>query len=434
MDEVKPPVTAVIVGGGHRSFIYGRYAVEHPDRLKIVGIADPDATRREAAVKAFGISPDRCYHDAEELSRVPRFADAVINGTMDKLHVPTSIPLLELGYDMLLEKPFCLDETEMRSLMDVVDRTGAKVMICHVLRYSAFYRRIKQFISSGELGDVLDIRTAEYVSYSHMSTAYVRGKWSKKSECGTSMLLAKCCHDIDVIMWLLDPALPVRVSSVGSQKQFRPENAPAGSGTRCTLDCPIEKDCEYSARKLYLDFPEHWKYYTWDSVDDTPIPDEAERERRIRYTSPYGRCIYKCGNDVVDHQSVLMEFDNGVTATHSMIGGTARGSRLIHVVGTNAELFGDFDANLIRVRYIDPSLECGYRSVETDLSEEGSEDHGGGDLMIVEDFVDYVRGDGCSVSCTRIEKSIAGHLCVFLADRSMESGGRMLSVDVDKYL
>lgn len=424
------PVTAVIVGGGHRSFFYGKYAVDHPDELRIVGIAEPDRDRRQEAMKLFGFGEDRCYNNAAELAKVPKFADAVINGTMDRLHVPSSIPLLDLGYDMLLEKPFCLNEDEMKQLTDCVKRNNSKVMICHVLRYTRFYHTIKEKILSGELGEIINIQTAEHVSYHHMSTSYVRGKWANEEECGTSMLLAKTCHDIDIIMWLMSPAKPQTVSSMGSLMQFRPENAPEGAGTRCTLDCPVESTCRYSARKLYLDHPDHWIFYIWNAVSKDDIPDEAERERQIRYTSPHGRCIYKCGNDVVDHQSVMISFAGGATATHNMIGGTARSLRKIHVIGTKAELFGNFEDDTITIQHVDPGPDCGYTQEVIDTSDKDAIGHGGGDMELVKDFVKYLRTGEQSIACTAIENSIAGHMCVFLADKSREHGGTPYSFDL----
>ncbi len=421
------PVTAVIVGGGHRSFFYGDYSLAHPDELKIVGIADPDPVRRIEAVKRYGVSENRCYETAEELSKAPRFADTVINGTMDKLHVPTSVPLLRLGYDMLLEKPFCLNENEMAELMSAVRENNSRVMVCHVLRYTRFYRTIKEIILSGKLGGIINIQTAEHVSYHHMSTSYVRGKWANEEKCGTSMLLAKTCHDIDIIMWLMNPVLPAAVSSFGSLMQYTPENAPKNAGTRCTLDCPVEKDCIYSARKLYLDRPNRWNFYVWNSVNNDDIPPEEERERLIRYTSPYGRCMFKCDNTVVDHQSVLISFESGATATHNMISGAARDERLIHIIGTKAELFGCFEDDSITVKTLEPATGDGYATESIDTSDSDAIGHGGGDMELVRDFVRFVRTGEKSIACTDIENSLPGHLCVFLADRSRLSGGLVQS-------
>ena len=222
------PVTAIIVGAGHRSLIYSRYAVAHPERLRIVGVADPDPERRRMAQELFALPDDMLFEDAAALAARGRLADAVINGTMDQQHVETAVPLLAAGYDMLLEKPFALNERELRTLVDAVRRYDRKVMICHVLRYAPFYAEIRRRLP--QLGKIQAIETTEHVSHHHMLVAYVRGKWRNTAMAGHhSMLLAKCCHDIDLIMWMKSGVAPVRVASFGGMQQFRPENAPAGA-------------------------------------------------------------------------------------------------------------------------------------------------------------------------------------------------------------
>ena len=181
----KKPVTAIILGAGHRAMAYADYSVAHPDELKIVGVADPDEYRRNFVRERFGFPENQCFASAEELASVPKFADVVINGTMDEIHVETSIPVLEKGYDMLLEKPFAVNEEELDRLVEVVNRNGNKVMICHVLRYNPVYLNIKNSIISGEIGDVINIQTVEDVSYHHLSTSYVRGKWASSKKCHT---------------------------------------------------------------------------------------------------------------------------------------------------------------------------------------------------------------------------------------------------------
>nr|MCR5207821.1 Gfo/Idh/MocA family oxidoreductase [Eubacterium sp.] len=163
------PITAIIVGAGHRAFVYSELAKTNPEMLKIVGVADPNPTRRKKAMDYFGFSEEMCFESAEELAKQPKLADAVINGTMDEQHLQTSIPLLDRGYDMLLEKPFAPNEDEMRQIVDCAKRNNSKVMICHVLRYTPFYYAIKERVVSGELGDIINIQTSEHVSYHHLA-------------------------------------------------------------------------------------------------------------------------------------------------------------------------------------------------------------------------------------------------------------------------
>ena len=416
------PIKAIIVGGGHRAFIYADYSLKHPDELQIVGVADPNRERCLAAAARYGFPVSRCYDSAASLAKADRFADAVINGTMDHQHYETAVPLLEKGYDMLLEKPFAVSKEEMDSLMDTVRRTGRKVMVCHVLRYTPFYLAIKERIASGALGDIINIQMAEHVSYHHLSTSYVRGKWANSDVSKTSMLLAKCCHDVDIMMWLMQPTKPEMVSSAGSIFQFRPENAPAGAGTRCTVDCPLVDDCRYSSKKLYLEHPNRWECYVWDKLENLEHPTDEDRLRSFAEGNPYDRCIYKCGNNVVDHQSVLVRFASGATGTHNLAGGSAKSLRKIHVVGTLGELRGDFESGIFTVSMIDADAESGYADETVDTNA-GAEGHGGGDDALTADFVRYLRTGEQSISCTAIGNSVAGHLTVFLADKSMAENG-----------
>ena len=261
------PVTAVIVGAGHRAFVYSELAKTNPELLKIVGVADPNPVRRKKAMEYFGFSEDMCFDSAQTLAEKGRLADAVINGTMDEQHLETAIPLLNAGYDMLLEKPFAVCEEDMRQIVDCAKKNNSKVMICHVLRYTPFYYAIKERIVNGEIGDIINIQMTEHVSYHHLSTSYIRGKWANSDKCHTTMLLAKCCHDIDLMMWFMSETKPVSISSFGSKFQFKPENAPENAGTICMKDCPLVDECVYSTKRLYLDHPDRWSFYVWDALE-----------------------------------------------------------------------------------------------------------------------------------------------------------------------
>lgn len=434
MEIEDAPKTAVIVGGGHRSVIYADYALKHPEALKITGIADPNPERRKMCRERYGFPAENCFENADELAKRGKIADAVINGTMDHQHFETAVPLLKCGYDMLLEKPFAVSKEEMDALYAVVKETGSKVMICHVLRYAPFYLSIKEKLLQGEIGDILNIQMAEHVSYHHLSTSYVRGKWANSDVCKTSMLLAKSCHDIDLMMWFMQPTLPKTVSSVGSIFQFKPENAPAGAGTRCTIDCPLVDSCRYSSKNLYLEHPNRWECYAWADLEHKKDATTADRIASFNNGNPYNRCIYKCDNNVVDHQSVLLDFDSGATGTFNMVGGTAKSMRKIHIVGTLGEIYGVMEDNKYTLSKISALAESGFEDEIADLSEEDTEGHGGGDEALIRDFVEYLKTGKQSISCTAIENSIAGHLTVFLADRSREQGGAQQAFHFEEYL
>jgi predicted dehydrogenase len=417
-------LSAIIVGAGHRALTYASYAKEHPNELEIVGVADPRALRRQQAAEMFGLSPAQCFEDAEAVAQ-KKLADLVINGTMDHQHVPTSLPLLAAGYDILLEKPFATSAEEAWALVHAARRYGRKVIICHVLRFTPFYTAIRQHVLNGTIGHILNVQTIEHVSYHHMAVGYVRGKWRKKSYCGSSMLMAKCCHDLDLIAWVKSGVAPCSVASFGSNVQFRPENAPPGAGTRCLVDCPIEAECLYSARKHYIDHPQRWSFYVWEGLEHIRNPTIEQKTRSLETDNPYGRCVWKTDMDVVDHQSVVVEFADGTTATHNMVGGTSRPSRAIHLVGTLGEIQGVFEDQRFMIRHIDPRPGHEYSEDAVDLSVGGDMHgafggHGGGDMRLVADFLRVMRGERPSISTTGLEDSIAGHLIGFCADRAME--------------
>lgn len=420
MNHIKP-ITAIIVGGGHRSLTYSHLSEINPEMLKIVGVADPDENRRKSISERFSIPSDRCFENAEQLATAPKFADAIINGTLDHIHVSTTIPLLKAGYDVLLEKPFAVNEEEARLLTETANRYGRIIMVCFVLRYAPFYQKIKSLIINNEIGDIITIQTNEYVSYHHISTSHVRGKWNNSNRCHSSMLLAKCCHDIDIMTWLMGADKPVSVSSFGSNKQFVPENAPEGSGTRCVVDCPLVDTCLYSAKRIYLDHPDRWSFYVWDKLENKNNPTIEDKLELLK-TSPYGVCAYKCDNNVVDHQTVNISFKSGATGVHTMAGGASSGRRTIHIVGTKGEIYGECEIGKLTLSRIDPSPDTEHSDVVFDVSVE-NDSHGGGDIELVKDFVRYVRNEETSPSCTDINDSLAGHLVVFLADKSRENDG-----------
>lgn len=419
-------ITAVIVGAGHRALVYASLAKQNPDKLKITGVADPNKQRRQLVAEMYSLSEEFCFDSAEELAKHGKIADAVINGTMDNQHVDTTIPLLEAGYDVLLEKPFAISREEVKRLENAVNRTGRKVMICHVLRYAPFYVKIKQRVINGEIGDIISIQSSEHVSYHHVASCYVRGKWHRKDVCGSSSLMAKCCHDLDLLTWFKSGITPTQVSSFGGLHYFCKKNAPENSGQYCLLDCPIEKDCLYSARKHYLDHPDRWAAYVWAELEHLGTPSFAQKEAFLKDKSnPYSQCVWKLDNNVADRQTVMIEFEDGSIATHNMVCGTSRPMRKIHIVGTKGEIRGIMDDNKYVVTHMDLRSGHEYEEVEYDLKDEGDTTgafggHGGGDLRLSADFVAMVEGKIPSISSTYLGDSLNGHLIGFAADQAME--------------
>lgn len=417
-------VRAIIVGAGHRAQVYAKYADIAPDQLQIVGVADPDPARRRQLADRFGFSEEMCFESAEALAAIPKCADAIINGTMDDQHVKTSIPLIRAGYDILLEKPMAINEDEMFLLYNEAKAYGSKIMICHVLRYAGFYKRIKELLLDGTIGDVISIAATEHVNFHHTAVSYVRGKWGNKKESKSSMLLAKCSHDIDMLVWLMGGA-PAKVSSFGSDFQFDEKKKPVGAGKRCLVDCKIEPYCRYSAKKHYIESNAKRSYYVWGDMDTRDQMTTEDMILSLQTDNIHGRCVWDCNHDNVDHQTVMLQFEDGANATLQMVGGAARAERSIHIVGTHGEISGRFEDDQFTIRHIDLESVSGYTEEVVDvrhhidiLMAEGG--HGGGDNALVQDFVKLLNGHEPSISATTIEDSIYGHLAVFLADEAME--------------
>ena len=418
------PVKVIVVGMGARAMIYAGEALSHPELFTIAGIVDINQERVHAAQQLFHVPDSHCFRTVEELTAVPKFADAVINCTMDRLHVATTIPLLKKGYDVLLEKPFAVNQQEADALLRCADETKRTVMICHVLRYAPFYREIRKILGSGEIGRIINIQMNEQVSYFHESVSYVRGKYASPELCGSGMLLSKCSHDLDIMAWLMKGNLPKIVASVGSVFQFIPKMAPENAGTHCLNNCPAERSCAYSAKRLYIENPQRWANNIWhDSGVSQPTADE-----KIRLLSeadnPYSRCVYRCGLKIVDHQSILIAFSDGATGTFSMNGGAAASGRNIHITGTKGEIIGNFESQQFSVRLIKPEHPGGQLSRTVDVSaDQLGNPHGNGDQAVVQDFFSLLRGEAASFCCTTLADSMVGHRLVFLAEESREKGG-----------
>jgi predicted dehydrogenase len=418
------PLTCVIVGAGNRSMRYAEYALQEPEKFKIVAVVEPLEFRRRQAMKIHNIDESMAFTSVEELCAKGKLADTAINGTMDQLHIPTSVPLLEAGYDILLEKPLAVSEEEMMHLLRVMRKNKRTILICHVLRYAPFYAAIRRKIIEGRLGTIMNIQTNEHVSYHHEVSAFVRGKWNRKDVCGSDHLMSKCCHDLDLIMWMLSGNAPTTVASFGSRMFFREDKAPEGSGTRCLVDCSIERDCPYSAKRMYVE-NRLWETYAWEDVEEYDDKSEKFRVDHLKKDSPFGRCVWRCDNNIVDHQSVLIRFANGATGTHNLVTGTAKGLRSIHILGSRGDLYGVFDQSQFEIRTPNPSAPGHYESEVIDLNVTGDfhglhGGHGGGDSRLVADFVDLLSGGEPSISCTSLEDSIYGHLVGFRAEVARE--------------
>ena len=406
-----------ILGAGNRGVgAYGAYLRKRPDLAEVVAIADPRIDRLQDAGGLHGVEADHLYDTWEKLIDAEPDIDAIVIATPDKLHLKPALAAIEHGAAILLEKPICPTEEEMMQLLAVARKNGAIITVAHVLRYTPFFQRVKELLERGVIGQLQSIRHSEHIGYWHYAHSYVRGNWRRLDE-SSPMILAKSCHDFDILRWLIG-APCLELNSYGSLSYFKGENAPEGSTDRCDQGCKVERTCPYSAQKIYLEqFPPAnlWPHNVV-SLDTTP-----EGIATALHEGPYGRCVYQCDNDVADHQVVSLHFANGVDATLNVSAFTRENTRTIQLMGSQGEITGNFFANEITVA--DFRIND-VRTSQLQLHSDGY--HGGGDDAIVADFIgrvqDRLRGGNPEAPLTSLEESIDSHLMAFAAERSRLSG------------
>ena len=398
----------ILIGAGQRGMIYSRYCCEQGHT--VVAVAEPDDARRESARTAFGLPEGACFRTAEDLLSRPRMADAAIIATMDLDHYSQAIRAMELGYDLLLEKPISPDPAETLAIADTALRLGRRVVVCHVLRYSPFYRKLKEILDSGKLGKIISIVHTENIGNYHIAHSFVRGNW-RNEKLSSPIILQKSCHDMDLLLWLAGKSVR-RIYSTGSLSFFRPENAPAGSAERC-LDFPVAESCRFDGRKVYLPVIGEWpaQVLTEDQTESGIM--EALR------TGPYGRCVFRCDNDVCDHQSAAMEYEDGATAVFTLCGMTDRMHRTIHIMCEHGEILGDDDPGEITVSRFRSSVTENAEQ-ERILIGQVSGAHSGGDVGLVKAFL-AALGSGTAAS-SEISRSVESHLLAFAAEESRKTG------------
>lgn len=423
------PVRAVLVGAGHRGVLYSRYSQVAPGELAITAIVEPDPIRRARWGDEFGIPESARFASLDDLPPAGVIAEAAINATMDLDHVVTAKQLLAGGYHVLLEKPIAQNAVDLLDLQAAQERAGTTLMICHVLRYAPFYLEAKRLVAEGAIGEPLTIEMAEHVGYDHMALAYVRGRWGNSERSGSSILLAKCSHDLDLMTWLCNAAPPARVASAGSRGMFIPARKPAGAGTRCLSDCAIERACPYSAGRLYLDL-EKWGEYVWEQAEHLgPELTLEQKQESLRTNNRYGTCVWGNDNDVMDRQALTVEFEDGVVGSFTLATNSPASSRTLTVIGTTGEIHGALESGELRVRRLTSDPTQAYLGEIHRVGVKGDM-HGGGDHGLVADFVRVIRGEPASASTTQLADSINGHLLVFAAEEARKAGGWVTLADL----
>lgn len=406
-------ITFAILGLGNRGGVYARTLQMFPEQAEVVAVAEARKHCIEAVNSYLKLPENRMFQTAEELLQQPKLADVLVVATQDAQHRDHACKALQLGYDLLLEKPIATDPEAVREIERIANRLGRKVVVAHVLRYSPFYKKVKQLLDQGAVGRILNLEAAEHVDCRHMAHSYVRGSWRRK-DASSPIILAKCSHDMDLILWLTGKKC-LSVSSIGSLDYFTKENMPEGAPYRCADGCPA-KDCPFHAQRYYLS-----RIPGWPTNHMHPVTTE-ENISHILNTTRYGVCVFQQDNDVPDHQLVQLAMEDHVTAAFSLNAMHTRGTRTIRVGGTAGELWGDMNDKKIYVQKHGGEVEC--FEITTDNS-----GHGGGDAGLVHDMMSYFRGEEISNSITTIGRSSESHYVAFAAEESRLLGGEKINMD-----
>lgn len=415
-------LTAILIGAGNRGITYTDIMKELPDKFQIIAVAEPIEDRRNYIQKKHNIHDDMCFDDYKPLLNMGKIADVAIIATMDRDHFEPTIMAIEAGFDILLEKPIAPTPEECYEITRRAKDKGVRIVICHVLRYTPLFTTIKDIIDDKMLGRIMSVNHTECVGNVHQSHSFVRGNWGN-SEKSSTMLLQKTCHDMDILQWLLDKKCK-KVQSFGKLSYFTKENAPKGSPDYCIEGCPVGDTCPYNAVKLYLDDKENYWFRSTATKHTAPTDELVEQTLR---TTQYGKCVYKCDNDVVDHQVVNLLFEDDITVTFTM-NAFNKGGRFLHIMGTKGELFAESEDAVLR-----------FYDFETKNTTEipiGGKDginggHGGGDLGIINSLYEYINGTYTGKSIPDISESCDNHTIVFAAEKAREDG---IIVDFDEFI
>jgi predicted dehydrogenase len=415
---MRAPIEAVLVGAGNRGYrTYGRYATEHPGNLRFVAVVELDAGRRERFAEAHGIPQEMQFSTWEELAERPPLALAAVNATMDQVHLPSTLALLEAGYEVLLEKPVATTPQACVALAQAAEQRGRVLQIGHVLRYAPFFRTVYDVVKSGQLGDIISVDWRENLVYWHYAHSFVRGNWRRADTSGP-MLLTKCCHDLDLLVWMFGAC--EQIASFGEQRHFTCASVGPEVPARCLDGCPHATECLYYAPRLYLDrLAEDTNNFTVGAITLEPT---REGVLRALAQGPYGRCVYRCDNDVVDHQVVLMRFPNQQAISLTMQGASHVEGRTLRIDGTRGTLLGNEARDELKL------MEHGGQQTPVDIPSHYLGPHGGGDAGLLDAFVGILRGEPGDVS-TSARESIESHLMAFAGEEARVTGATIAMAD-----
>ncbi|MCC6095757.1 MAG: Gfo/Idh/MocA family oxidoreductase [Eubacterium sp.] len=413
-------LTAAVIGAGLRGDVYASYSLDHPDELKIVAVAEPDQERREAFARKYHLNKNMCFSDYKNLLQREKMADFVMICTMDRMHYEPVIMALKKGYHVLCEKPMSTNESEIVRMGTMAEKYGRILSICHVLRYSPFFTKIKELIQTGTIGELQTIQQIEEVGFWHHAHSFVRGNWRKTEE-ASPMILQKCCHDMDILLWLVEQNC-TEIQSFGTLSYFNKENAPKGSTKYCMDGCTQRDKCPFYAPRFYL---EHPRAEIDGLTHAVSVKTDRESILKALQHGPYGRCVFHCDNTVVDHQVVNIQFEKGMTASFTMSAFTNDCTRKINVMGTRGQIEGDMEKGILKtVDFVTGDTD----TIELHTPVKG---HSGSDSKMVADFLRQISADHSGNGRSSATSSVDSHLMALAAEKSRLEN-RVISLSIYK--
>ena len=414
----KKQVTAILLGAGNRGAeAYASYALKYPAELSFVGVAEPRKERREEFTRKHNIEEKYSVSTWEELLSYPRLADVVLICTQDHMHMEPMMKAMELGYDILVEKPISPTKEELLILKEKCSNYEGMISVCHVLRYSPFFTKIKEIIDGGTIGELINIQHMESIGFWHMAHSFVRGNWRNTKE-SSPIILAKTCHDFDILLWLTGKKC-LRVSSFGSLRLFKEEMAPVGAPKRCTDGCPHRSQCAFYAPRFYSEHPRAVVdgFRKVVSMDPT-----SEGLLEALKTGPYGRCVYACDNDVADHQVVNMEMEEGLTISFTVSAFTNECERTITINGTKGEIRGNMEEDRIEV------IDFLTGNITIHRLNTPKAGHSGSDAAMMQQLVKLIAQGRQKENISSAIQAIDSHLIAFAAEESRLNKGAVVEL------
>ncbi len=421
---MKKRVRVAIIGLGSQGATYVRNHKLYQEELELCAIVDVNTRRVEEFGRQHGVPQSGWYYSTESFFSARPEVDVVFICTGDIWHYEQAKTAMECGYHVMLEKPAGVTLEQCRQLKEISDATGRILIVCYVLRYAAGYRKIKEIIDSGRIGRLMTIQGIEQVAYWHQAHSFIRGTCGREAA-SSSLFLQKCCHDTDLITWLTAKKC-LRVSSYAHLTHFTPENAPAGATERCVEDCLAKDHCPYNAESYYYTNGIKKGKSGWPYEMVAPVNFSEETMYRALQEGPFGRCVYHCDNDVVDHQIVNMEMEDELLVTYTMSTFTPRNGRRLHIMGTKGDILADMDERkTIEVGVFGQDREViDIQSLTDDLS-----GHGGGESVMLQSLAKAIRGEGIDPELTLIQDSVESHYICFAAEESRKHNGKNIEMD-----